>query len=209
MGAVFIPAPHGRLEGLLSKADAPVAAVVVCHPHPLYGGNMHHHIPYRLADAFRQAGVTALRFNFRGVGLSTGAYDEGRGELEDAQAALELLAREEPSVPLYAAGFSFGAWVALALAAQSPRVEKALAVGVPLELMPFSFVEALGKPVAFVHADADEYGRLSEVRALVARAPGPKALFVVEGADHMCLGRLGELSRQAAAAVDWLLQSGR
>jgi hypothetical protein len=153
--------------------------------------------------------VTALRFNFRGVGLSTGAYDEGRGEVEDAQAALEFLAREEPGVPLYAAGFSFGSWVALELARASERVVGALAVGIPLELMPFSFVEGLGKPAAFVHADADEFGRLSNVRALVARAPPPKSLFVVEGADHMCVGRLGELSRQAADAVAWLLQSAR
>jgi hypothetical protein len=209
MGAVHIPVSHGRLEGLLSEVESPRAAALVCHPHPLYGGNMHHHIPYRLADAFRQAGVTVLRFNFRGVGLSTGAYDEGRGEVEDAAAALELLSRQAPGVPLIASGFSFGSWVAFELARRDARVEKALGVGIPLELMPFSFVESLPKPKALVHADADEYGRLSEVRALLARAPEPKALFVVEGADHMCLGRLGELSRQAAEAVAWLLQSGR
>src|SRR5258706_104046 len=91
------------------------AAAVVCHPHPLHGGTMHNHVTYRLAQAWRDAGVACVRFNFRGVGRSTGAHDEGRGEVDDAAAALDWLAQQTPGVPLYASGFSFGSRAALAL----------------------------------------------------------------------------------------------
>lgn len=208
MAAVEIPVSHGRLEGLLAKVEAPRAAAVVCHPHPLYGGSMHNPVTYRIAEALQRAGVTALRFNFRGVGGSSGEYDEGRGEVEDARAALDFLAQEEPGMPLYAAGFSFGSWVALELLRGEARLEKGLAVGMPLDLMPFGFLEQLAKPVAFIHADQDEYGRLREVRALVERAPGPKALYVVSEADHMYVGRMSDFTRVASEAAGWLLQSG-
>jgi len=83
MSFVDVPVSHGRLEGVLWKAEAPRGAVVVCHPHPLHGGTMHNHVTYRIAKAFRDRGISTLRFNYRGVGRSTGSYDEGRGELED------------------------------------------------------------------------------------------------------------------------------
>ena len=84
-----ISVAHGRLEALLWKVPSPKAAALVCHPHPLGGGTMHNHLTFRIADAFRQAGVSALRFNFRGVGRSTGTYDNGVGEVDDARAALD------------------------------------------------------------------------------------------------------------------------
>ena len=91
MSFVEISAPHGRLEGLLWDVELPVAAAIVCHPHPQHGGTMHNHVTYRIAHAFREHRVAVLRFNFRGVGRSTGSYDEGRGELDDARRALEYL----------------------------------------------------------------------------------------------------------------------
>src|SRR6185437_16769096 len=113
-----IPASHGILEGLLrlpdgvaaSAGDAgdaglngaglPTMAAVVCHPHPQFGGTMHNKVVFRLAAALVEHHIPALRFNFRGVGRSTGAYDEGRGEAEDVRAALDALAARYPGAPL-------------------------------------------------------------------------------------------------------------
>src|SRR5690242_2557571 len=108
-----LPAPHGRLEGMLWDVPRAFAAAVVCHPHPQQGGTMHAHVPYRIARALRDAGAITLRFNFRGVGRSTGSYADGQGELEDVRAALDFLQARSPGLPLWVAGFSFGAWVGL------------------------------------------------------------------------------------------------
>ena len=88
----------GRLEALLEESPDPRFAAVVCHPHPLFGGTMHTHAAYRIARAVRERGGTALRFNFRGVGRSSGRYDGGEGEADDARAALAFLAAERPGL---------------------------------------------------------------------------------------------------------------
>ncbi len=102
--SVEIPAPHGFLEGLLRMPDSlpardgsPRMAAVMCHPHPLYGGTMHTKAVFRIAQALVDLGIPTLRFNFRGVGRSTGSYDHGRGEREDVRAALDYLAGVFPA----------------------------------------------------------------------------------------------------------------
>ena len=204
MSFVDIPVPHGRLEALWWKAERPRAAAVVCHPHPLHGGTMHNHVTYRLAQTLRDGGVSCVRFNFRGVGRSTGDHDEGRGELDDARAALDWVALQEPGVPLWLGGFSFGCRTALALALADARVEKVLAVGLAVDIFDVGFVTGLQQPTAFVHSDRDEYGKLENLRALLARVPAKHALFVVPDADHLCNGRLDAFSEAAKAAFDWL-----
>ncbi len=205
MSFVDISAPHGRLEAFLWSVESPVAAAVVCHPHPVHGGTMHNHVAYRIARAFREQHVSALRFNFRGVGRSTGTFDEGRGELEDARLALDFLEKQYPGVPLIAAGFSFGARIALQLAAGEPRVKKALAAGLALDLYDYGFVKEIHKPMAFIQSDNDEYGALPKVEALIAQIPPPRQLFVVPQSDHLCTGRLKELEGVANRSVRWLL----
>ena len=167
---------------------------------------MHNHLAYRTAQAFRDAGVTALRFNFRGVGRSTGVHDQGVGEIDDAQAALDYLASVSPGLPLYLAGFSFGSRVALKLALRDERVEKVLAIGMAVDLFDFHFLTALTKPKAFIHADTDEYGSLASIDALLAQVPPPKRLFVVQNCTHLAPGRLDAFSAVAREAVDWLVQ---
>ncbi len=205
MSFVDIPAPHGSLEGFLWAVESPQAAAVVCHPHPQHGGTMHNHVAYRIARAFRDQGVSALRFNFRGVGKSTGSYDEGRGELEDAHHALDFLQEKYPGIPLYIAGFSFGSRIALRLAVSEPRIERVLAAGVAVDLFDYSFIKELRKPAAFIQADRDEYADLSKVESLIAQVPGPRQLFVIKDSDHLCTGRLKELEEVATNAVRWLL----
>jgi alpha/beta superfamily hydrolase len=208
MSFVDIPVEHGLLEGLLWEVDSPRTAVVVCHPHPQHGGTMHNHVTYRVARAFREQGASALRFNFRGVGRSTGSYDEGRGELEDARAALRFLREKYLGLPLGAAGFSFGSRVALRLV-EDPLADYVLAVGLAVNLFDFEFVKRLPKPKAFVQADADEYGPLDKVRSLVVESPPPRELFVVPNSDHLCTGRLDAFEQVATKAVAWLLDTAK
>jgi hypothetical protein len=199
-----VPAPHGRLEALLWDVPAPKAAAVVCHPHPMHGGTLHNHVTYRLADALRNAGIAALRFNFRGVGRSTGRYDEGRGEVDDGRAALDFMAQRYPGLPLWMSGFSFGSRVAWRLALDDARVERALVAGLALSSFEYDFVRPLMKPKAFIQADQDEYAALSEVRAFVEALPPPRRLFVLERSDHLATGRLDAFAQCAKEAVAWL-----
>lgn len=207
MSSVDVPVSHGRLEALLWTVEDPRAAAVVCHPDPLHGGTMHNHVTYRIADAFRKAGVSTLRFNFRGVGLSTGQHDDGRGEVDDARAALDYLQAQQPGVPLLIAGFSFGSRVALQLAIEDPRVERLLLAGVALRAFSFGLLHQLRKPKAFIQSDRDELAAIDEVRRLVDEAPPPRKLFVVPDSDHLCTNRLEVFEQVAAEAVAWLLEA--
>jgi len=205
MSFIDLTGPAGRLEALFWRVEHPRAAGVVCHPHPLHGGTMHNHVTYRVAHAFRDAGASALRFNFRGVGRSAGEHDQGQGEQDDTAAALDFLATEHPGVPLFVAGFSFGAQVALSLASREARVEKALGVGLPVDLYDFGFVRTLNRPLALIHGDRDEFGALAKVQALAGSLPFPAKLFVVADCDHLATGRLDAFSAAAREAVKWLL----
>jgi alpha/beta superfamily hydrolase len=139
-GRFVIPVAHGQLEAILKEPPAPVAVAVICHPHPLGGGTMNNNVVYRAAKALGEAGVAVLRFNFRGVGASTGRHDQGVGEEDDAQAALDVLAARHPALPLWMAGFSFGARVGLTVGGRDPRVSKLLGIGLALKMFDYSFL---------------------------------------------------------------------
>jgi alpha/beta superfamily hydrolase len=204
-GHLSIPVSHGQLEAILKEPAAPVAAAVVCHPHPLGGGTMNNNVVYRVGKALGDAGVAVLRFNFRGVGASTGRHDGGAGEEEDALAALELLAARHPDLPLWMAGFSFGARVGLTVGAREPRVTKLLGVGLALSMFDYSFLNACAKPKAVIQAGNDEYGGRAVVEPAVASMIEPKRLWVVDGASHLFPRHLTELEAAAGAASAWLL----
>src|SRR5918992_1293611 len=127
-GNLFIDAPHGRLEAILKEPRAEGGAgargaALVLHPHPLHGGTMHNKVVFRTARALNDAGLVTLRVNFRGTGQSTGAHDSARGgEQEDARAALDHLAGAYPGLPVFLAGFSFGARVGLEVGTRDGRV---------------------------------------------------------------------------------------
>jgi hypothetical protein len=207
--AVEIPVSHGRLEGLFQSAPEPTFAAVACHPHPRFGGTMHNHVVFRLARGLEEAGAAVLRFNFRGVGISTGAFDQGLGEEEDVRAAMELVNGLHPSLPLWIAGFSFGASVGLSVGARDARVEKLLGVGLSLSRSDFGFLERCSKPMAFIQGERDEYAGAEMVGAFVERLSAPRRLVVVEGASHLFPGRLPALEAAIAEAVAWLRTTSR
>ena len=195
--------PAGRLEALLMMPKTlPVAAAVVCHAHPLYGGTMHMKVVYRAAKVLQQHSIAALRFNFRGVGLSQGEHDGGSGEQDDVRTALDEMATRFPSIPLVLGGFSFGSHMALTVGKGHPGVKALFAMGFPVSLIPdLSFLRQGSKPTFFVQCDFDQFGPGEQMRELVAKLPEPSSLVVVPGGDHLFDGRLDELEQ---ALGEWV-----
>ena len=198
--SVDIPAPHGLLEGLLRLPDssdtsgAPAMVALVCHPHPLGGGTMHTKVVFRVAQALVDLGIPALRFNFRGVGRSTGTYDEGRGEADDVRTALDFLATRYPATPLCLAGFSFGSWVGLPVGCADARVHQLIGVGVPVRLLAVDDLAGCAKPKLIVQGALDEYGPLDALQPWFARLAPPKHLTVIPNADHFFTHQQQELA---------------
>lgn len=198
-----IAGPAGRLEAILMRPEGePVAAGVVCHAHPLHGGIMHFKVVFRAAKALQENGVAALRFNFRGVGRSEGTHDGGRGEQDDVSAALGEAARRFPALPLLLGGFSFGAAMALRVAAKEARPRAVFALGLPLTKMTdLAVLQKLAVPRLFVQGEHDEFGSFESVRKLVEPLPPPRELRVIPGSDHFFTGHLDELQSEVSQWV--------
>src|SRR5919205_3589280 len=138
-GNLFIPVAHGQLEAILKEPRQGIVrgVALVLHPHPLGGGTMHNKVVFRAASALNDAGLVALRINFRGVGQSTGTHDEGRGETEDVRAGLDYLTARYRNRPVTLAGFSFGARVGLEVGIADQRVRNLISIGTPVDKYEF------------------------------------------------------------------------
>ena len=196
-GTSKIPVSHGHLEAILKEPEsAPRGAAIVCHPHPLHGGTMHTKAVYRSAQALNEAGLVALRFNFRGVGASTGSYEEGIGEQDDLRAAMDWLVERHPELPLVVGGFSFGSMVALNVGAGDDRAVALLGLGLPVDLderYDFGFLADVDKPVLVVQGENDEFGPARRVKEVLAPLGSHITVVSVAGTDHYFEGRLDEL----------------
>jgi len=184
--SVTIAGPAGKLEALLEEPEEgnPQEAALVCHPHPQHGGTMHNKVVYRVARALRKKGAVVLRFNYRGVNLSEGAYDHGVGETEDARAALAYLRSSYPELPFTLAGFSFGSRIALKIGCAGTGARRVLAVGFPTRLHDTAFLYQCPVRRYFVQSTNDEFGPLPEIQSLVAGLPEPRQLITIPASDH-------------------------
>ena len=195
----LIDGPAGNLEALLEEPEDidPLEACLVCHPHPLYGGTMHNKVVYRIARGMRRAGAVVLRFNFRGVGSSAGTHDEGRGEVEDARAALDFLRARYPGLPYSLAGFSFGSRIILTLGCSLavPKPRRLIAVGFPTRMGHFDFLATCTVPKNFVQSTDDVHGPRRELESAFAEFAEPKQLQFIEAADHFFEGALDQLEQ--------------
>ncbi len=189
-----IPGPAGRLEAILDEpATPPRAVVVLAHPHPQYGGTMHTKVVFRVAKALQRIGCEVLRFNFRGTGASQGAFDGEDGERADFVAGLDFARARHPRLDLWAAGFSFGAWVALTAGTVDDRVRVLIGIAPPIERYDFGTLRQSTKPKFFIQGERDEVCPLGAMRRFYAHASEPKELVVIDGADHLFDGRVGEV----------------
>ncbi len=202
--SLVIDGPAGSIEALLEDPGADGRHfAVVCHPHPLHGGTMHNKVVHTLARALQEQGMPTLRFNYRGVGASAGAYDDGRGETEDALAVIAWGRRRWPGAQLVLAGFSFGAAVALRAALAAGAAQ--LITVAPAITHPGAAPLRPACPWLLVAGDADDLVDFGQLRAWAAAFQPPPTLRVLAGGDHFFHGRLQELR---AAVSEHLRSAG-
>jgi uncharacterized protein len=194
--------PAGPLEALLDIPAPAVplrAAVVFAHPHPQFGGTMHTKAVYQGAKGLARIGCAVLRFNFRGVGRSAGTFDDGEGEKADFKAGLDYMAARYPGVHLWAAGFSFGAWVALEVGADDDRVSALIGIAPPVaasvsgQAYTFERTLASTKPKFFVQGEADEVCPIESMWTFYGKLEEPKELVVIDMANHLFEGQAPEV----------------
>ena len=196
--AFLFRGPAGNLEGLWKDPEgARAGSAVFAHPHPLHGGTLHNKVVFRAARALARAGYGVLRFNFRGVGLSEGRYDAGRGEADDYRAALDEAERRGGG-PLVAGGFSFGSAAALRAIPGDPRVHAFVGVGVPLASLRADPPPLPTVPALFVTGSEDVHGPPALLEEWASAAG---RIVIVPGADHFLEGKLEALE---AAIGDFL-----
>jgi len=180
---LFIDGPTGALQSIYQAGDADKAAIVICHPHPLFGGTMRNKVVYWIARAFEDLGHPVLRFNFRGVEQSEGVWDAGDGESDDAAIALDWLHEKHPDVPLWLAGFSFGCFAGLKAAVHDDRVERMFAIAPAVNLWDFSFMRNETRPIKVIHGTVDELVPHDMVSAWVELLHSVE-YHEIEGAGH-------------------------
>lgn len=187
----FIPGPEGRLEALYHPPLRPVA-VVVCHPHPHFGGSMRNKVVYWMARAFSDLGYGVVRFNYRGVGRSEGVSLAGKQESKDVSAVVDWLASQHSECDLWVAGFSYGAYVGLLAGHRDGRVSRLFAVAPPVSRWDFAFMEENTKPLTVVGATEDELVPFSALKTWARSVPMCN-FRSVEGADHFFHGKMDRM----------------
>lgn len=190
--ALSIPGPAGAIEALLEAPESGVAdrVAVICHPHPLHQGTMQNKVVHTVSRAMLELGVPALRFNFRGVGASEGAYDEGRGECEDAVAACEWLRRRYPAAQLLLAGFSFGGAVACRAALTASPVTL-ITISPPVALARRLLAGALpATRWLLIQGEADGVVPPQAAREWAAELGSAVELILLQEVDHFFHGNL-------------------
>ena len=208
MPEVIFAGPAGRIEGRYHPArsrNAPIA--VVLHPHPQFGGTMNNQIIYNMFYAFARRGFSVLRFNFRGVGRSQGAFDHGQGELSDAAAALDWMQIYNPEArSCWIAGFSFGAWIGMQLLMRRPEIEGFISIAAQPNIYDFSFLAPCPSSGIFIHGERDVVTPAPTVIGLVDKLKTQKGITVdhamVPGANHFFEDKLDDLMRVAEAYLD-------
>lgn len=191
---VWIPCGTLSLEGILeypAPAEKLRPAAVLCHPHPLFGGNMHNNVVRAVRKGLTDRGAICLRFNFRGTGRSWGVHGHGRDELQDVAAAIDFL-QHQPGVDkdrLLVAGYSFGCWMALAAAIEDPRPQRLIGISPPVNEYDFGFLKNEQRPKFLVAGDSDFVCSETKFRELLEEIPEPKIGVILPGTDHFHVGR--------------------
>jgi len=188
------------LEGviLIPESIGVFPAVIVCHPHPLYGGSMDNNVVFGLCQELTQASFISFRFNFRGVGKSEGAFDQGIGEQEDVEAAISYVAsvKQVDSTQIGLAGYSAGAVFALPVGAKDTRIKALAAISSPFSMSDFEFLKACRKPKFLISGSEDDLIPASELIEFYQDIAEPKEYEIIEGADHFWYGYESSLAKK-------------
>ena len=206
-GNLYIPASHGQLEAILKEPSGERRGVaLVCHPHPLGGGTMHNKVVFRVAAGLVDGGLATLKFNFRGVGDSTGVHNEIEGGVEDVRDALEYLKATYPDDEITLAGFSFGSRTGMEVGMSDESVVRLISIGTPVgKYSDYDFLAAVKKPILFVHGDKDEFCSVESLRILTDRIPHAEVV-IFENCGHFFDEHLSELRDVVREWVESLLQ---
>ena len=198
--------PAGRLEARLDcNTDSPVAVAVIA---PELGGLMNSRVLHNVTLGLLRLDCAVIRVNFRGTGTSDGEPTDGRGEVDDYRALLDVAANRFASTPIWAVGYSFGSYVAMGVGAQDQRVGVLVGIGLLVDEYAYEVIteSETPKPTFLIHGEADERCALKAVRRFYATLSEPRELVVIDGADHAFDGHASEL---ADAVEDLLADFGQ
>jgi alpha/beta superfamily hydrolase len=191
------------LEGVLAipQGAGPFPAVIVCHPHPLYGGSMDNNVVYSLSETLTQASFASLKFNFRGVGGSQGEFGQGIGEQEDVKAAISFIStvKKVDSKRIGLAGYSAGAGFALPVGFKDARIKALVAVSPPLAMFDFDFLKDCPKPKLLISGSNDNFTPVDQFLEFCQNLPEPKEYESIKGADHFWWGYESILAAKVTA----------
>jgi alpha/beta superfamily hydrolase len=190
----FIEGPEGRIEAVIDGCPKGCSGVaIVCHPHPLYAGTMHNKVAHTLARAYRDSGIAAIRFNFRGVGQSDGHYGEGDGEVEDLRAVYDWLMAQGINIPVYLAGFSFGSMVA---ARGCEFVQPVHLTIVAPPAGKYDYPDSFLCPALLMQGTEDEVCDAQDAFVWAEKLQSPIEVEVFDGGSHFFHGALTDLKRR-------------
>ncbi len=210
MKDVFFKTTKGfRLEGIISfpPGSDHCPGVIICHPHPEYGGDLNNNVVTAVANSVVENGFVALRFNFRGVGRSGGNYDNEIGEIEDVQGAIDFLAGTDilKVEKIYLVGYSFGAWVGLRAALKEEKVKAIVGISPPTSIFDFGFLLGSRLPKLIIFGSSDPFCPHETTASLFSSLLEPKQMKVIPGADHFLLGREKELAELVSGFLNSFL----
>ena len=205
MKKIRVSFPSGELflEGVLAipEGTGPFPAVIVCHPHPLYGGSIDNNVVYSLSETLTRASLASFKFNFRGVGGSQGEFGQGIGEQEDVEAAISFIntVKKVDSKRIGLAGYSAGAGFALPVGLNDVRIKALAAVSPPLPMFDFDFLKDCPKPKLFISGSRDNFTPADQFLEFCQNLPEPKEYESIEGADHFWWGYESRLAAKVTA----------
>ena len=208
MAEVIFNGPDGRLEGRYHQSKKPNAPIaIVLHPHPLHGGNMNNRVVFIMFNNFVERRFSVLRFNFRGVGRSQGAFDNGVGELSDAAYAFDWMQQFNSNSPFcWIGGYSFGALISMQLMMRRPEIEGFVSISPPAGTEDFSFLAPCPSSGLIIHGDKDTHVPLDAVKKLAQKLDGQKNisvnLSIFKDADHFYKDNMDNLSKEVASYLD-------
>ncbi len=197
----MIPGPAGNLQCLWRSGGNPrqfSRAAIICHPHPLYGGSMENKVVARCARYISEAGIEAVRFNFRGVQASEGSFDKGNGERDDLLAVVRYVQSVSPEARLAVAGFSFGAWIGVTVGWSDPAVHAVVGIAPPVRMFDFKTAAGASKPILIVYAGNDQYTDPASTKAWIDSLPQPKESILIPGVDHFFAPRVDDVGMKVA-----------